>query len=49
MTNLLNDFMVSPLHVKGLLILWSVCVVLFYSTFLYIVGTLLVNTFKKLI
>jgi len=49
MTNLLNDFMVSPLHIKGLLILWSVCVVLFYSTFVYIMGTLLVSSLKKLI
>jgi|APGre2960657444_1045066.scaffolds.fasta_scaffold01292_4 hypothetical protein len=48
MTNLLNDFMVSPLHIKGLLILWSVCVVLFYSTFVYIMGTLLVSSLKKL-
>lgn len=48
MTNLLNDFMVSPLYIKGLLILWSVCVVLFYSTFVYIMGTLLVSSLKKL-
>jgi hypothetical protein len=48
MTNLLNDFMVSPLHIKGLLILWGVCVVLFYSTFVYIMGTLLVSSLKKL-
>ena len=47
MTNLLNQFMTSPLHIQGLLILWSVCVVLFYSTFVYIMGTLLVNTLKK--
>ena len=47
MTNLLNDFMVSPLHIKGLLILWSVCVVLFYSTFVYIIGGLLVSSLKK--
>jgi hypothetical protein len=47
MTNLLNQFMTSPLHIQGLLILWSVCVVSFYSTFVYIMGTLLVNTFKK--
>ena len=48
MKNLLNDFMTSPLQIQGLLILWGVCVVLFYSTFLYIVGNLFFNTLKKL-
>jgi hypothetical protein len=48
MYNLLNDFMVSPLHIKGLLILWGVCVVLFYSSFVYIMGNIFFNTLKKL-
>lgn len=48
MTNLLNQFMTSPLHVQGLLILWGVCVVLFYSTFVYLIGGLLVHTIKRL-
>lgn len=48
MKNLLNDFMTSPLQIQGLLILWGVCVVLFYSTFLYIVGNLIVSSVKRL-
>jgi hypothetical protein len=47
MTSLFNQFMTSPLHIQGLLILWSVCVVLFYSTFVYLIGTLFINTLKK--
>ena len=48
MSNLLNIFMTSPLHIQGLLVFYGVCVISFYSTIVYIVGTLLVHTFKKL-
>lgn len=47
MTSLFNQFMTSPLHIQGLLILWSVCVVSFYSTFVYLIGGLLVSSLKK--
>jgi hypothetical protein len=47
MTNLINTFMTSPLHIQGLLIFWCVCVVLFYSSIIYGVGGVLVNLFKK--
>jgi hypothetical protein len=47
MSNLLNDFLASPLHIKGLLILWGVCVVSFYSSVVYIMGTIFFNRVKK--
>jgi len=48
MTNLLNDFMSMSTPQQGLMIFWGVCVVSFYSTFVYIMGTLLVSSLKKL-
>lgn len=47
MSNLLNEFLVSPLHIQGLMILWSVCVVLFYTSTMYIIGSMFFNTLKK--
>ena len=48
MENLLNEFMTSPLHIKGLLIFWGVCVVLFYTSTMYLISQILISTFKKL-
>jgi hypothetical protein len=48
MTTLFNEFMSSPLHIQGIMIFWSVCVVLFYVSFLTIIGNLFVNTIKKI-
>jgi hypothetical protein len=48
MENLLNEFMTSPLHIKGLLIFWGVCVVLFYASTMYLIYNMVVSSLKKL-
>lgn len=48
MKEMLEIFVTSPLHVKTLLIVYGSCVVLFYSTVVYGVGSFLVYNFKKL-
>jgi hypothetical protein len=48
MTSLFNHFMTSPLHIQGILIFWGVCVVMFYSSIIYLIGGILVSSLKKL-
>lgn len=48
MTNLLNSFPTLPIEQQLVLVFWCVCVVMFYSSLVYLVGGLFVNTLKKL-
>lgn len=47
MKDFFDYFTIAPLHLQGVMVLWLVCVTLFYGTLLMVFGNYISHTIKK--